>query len=379
MAIPDSWDLRPGRLVGGPALSSLRHVTSGAAYGRARARILEACAADDAERSVRRAILDALAGAVGFDAYAWVVTDPVTEVGAAPLAEVPCLAELPSLVRLKYLEPLNRWTRLSDRATTLVQATEGDLARSVLWRDLLRRFAVTDVASAVQRDRFGCWGFLDLWRTGRGPNFSEADVTFLRELAGPVTAALRSGQARTFTSHDPAPRLPPGPVVLLLSNGLEVRAQTAQTRRYLRLLVPPDPETAPVPAGAYNVGGALLAAEGGVDSHPPVARVHLAAGTWLTLRAARLDAATDPASDIAVSIERATPGERLTVFGRAAGLTGRETELLGHLVAGADTRDTAGRMFVSEYTVQDHLKSVFAKTGTHSRRTLIARVLGPQP
>jgi DNA-binding CsgD family transcriptional regulator len=33
-------------------------------------------------------------------------------------------------------------------------------------------------------------------------------------------------------------------------------------------------------------------------------------------------------------------------------------------------------MFVSENTVQDHLESIFAKTGTHNRRTLLARALG---
>ena len=33
-------------------------------------------------------------------------------------------------------------------------------------------------------------------------------------------------------------------------------------------------------------------------------------------------------------------------------------------------------MFVSEYTVQDHLKSIFAKTDARTRRTLLARVLG---
>jgi DNA-binding CsgD family transcriptional regulator len=33
-------------------------------------------------------------------------------------------------------------------------------------------------------------------------------------------------------------------------------------------------------------------------------------------------------------------------------------------------------MFLSEHTVQDHLKSVFAKTAAHNRRTLLARALG---
>jgi len=114
-----------------------------------------------------------------------------------------------------------------------------------------------------------------------------------------------------------------------------------------------------------------------VDNHPPLARVHLASGRWLTLRAARMDTA-QPARerDIAVSIEPAAPGDRVSVFGRACGLTPRETELLHHLVTGAGTRDVAGRMFVSQHTVQDHLKSIFAKTATRNRRTLLARALG---
>jgi DNA-binding CsgD family transcriptional regulator len=33
-------------------------------------------------------------------------------------------------------------------------------------------------------------------------------------------------------------------------------------------------------------------------------------------------------------------------------------------------------MFVSQHTVQDHLKSIFAKTSMHSRRELLSRALG---
>ena len=64
------------------------------------------------------------------------------------------------------------------------------------------------------------------------------------------------------------------------------------------------------------------------------------------------------------------------MFGRASGLSGREQELLGHLAAGSDTREVAALMYLSAYTVQDHLKSVFKKTGTRSRRALLAQALG---
>jgi DNA-binding CsgD family transcriptional regulator len=141
--------------------------------------------------------------------------------------------------------------------------------------------------------------------------------------------------------------------------------------------VPRDDEAPPVPAGAYNVAAQLLAVEAGVDSAPPWARVHLAAGRWLTLRAARLEGDPPPAErDIAVTIEESSPTERMSLFARCAGLSVRETELLGHLATGADTRDVAERMFLSAHTVQDHLKSVFDKTGARSRRALLARALG---
>jgi DNA-binding CsgD family transcriptional regulator len=168
-----------------------------------------------------------------------------------------------------------------------------------------------------------------------------------------------------------------GPVVLVLSPDLEVRAQTPETDEYLRLLVPPDADRQPIPAGAYNVAAQLLSVEAGVDDHPPSARVHLSAGVWLTLRAARIGTASPTAEqDIAVTIEATAPAERMALFARACALSARELELLRHLIIGSDTRRIARRMFLSENTVQDHLKSIFAKTGTSNRRTLLARAVG---
>ncbi|MGI9120088.1 MAG: helix-turn-helix domain-containing protein, partial [Acidimicrobiales bacterium] len=54
------------------------------------------------------------------------------------------------------------------------------------------------------------------------------------------------------------------------------------------------------------------------------------------------------------------------------GLTGREAEVLRHLADGSDTRTVARLMSISELTVQDHLKGVFTKTLTSSRRELLA-------
>lgn len=74
---------------------------------------------------------------------------------------------------------------------------------------------------------------------------------------------------------------------------------------------------------------------------------------------------------------RAAPAaERLAIFGLACGLSEREREILALVAGGGSTRQIANAAFVSEHTVQDHLKAVFAKTATHSRGELVSRVLG---
>jgi DNA-binding CsgD family transcriptional regulator len=347
------------------------------AQSRAIDRIMRICATETPDdRSLRLAILNEIRRAIGFDAFAWLLTDPETEVGCSPLADVPTLPELPELIRLKYLTTVNRWTRMPGPVARLHQTTGGQLERSLVWKSLLSRYGVTDIASAVFRGRQGCWGFLDLWRINAPKPFTESDASFLSSIARAVTEALQRSQADTFQLTARVD-LRGGPAVLILSPELEVRAQTAETDEYLRLLIPPDQERQPIPAAAYNVGAQLLATEAGIDQHPPRARVHLSDGVWLTLRAARLGVPEGAgSSDIAVTIENSSPTERLDLFSRAFALSPREAELLGHLVLGADTHLTAQKMFVSENTVQDHLKSIFAKTSTSNRRTLIARAVG---
>jgi DNA-binding CsgD family transcriptional regulator len=314
---------------------------------------------------------------VPFDAYAWLLTDPETSVGSSPLADVPCLPELPRLIRLKYLTKVNRWTQLGSPVALLTEATKGELSQSLVWRELLHRYDIVDVASLVFRDGYGCWGFLELWRDSMSGQFTSPEKAFLAEVAGPVTNALRGSQARTFDDRTTPDQPSRGPVMLVLSPDLDVLAQTAETEAYLRTLVPPDADRSPIPASAYNVAGQLLATETGIDSHPPMARVHLAGGRWLTLRAARMEDSRPPdARDIAVTLEDSSPAERAALFAAAHGLTNRERELLNHLIRGVDTSELARLMFLSRHTVQDHLKSIFTKTSVHNRRTLVARVLG---
>lgn len=352
-------------------------MASSAGGERSFERIQKICQAAADTRTLRLKLLEEIRRVVPFDAYAWLLTDPATSVGSSPLADVPCLPELPRLIRLKYLTEVNRWTRLTTSVALLGEATAGVPSRSRVWRELLARYDVTDIASVVFRDPFGCWGFLDLWRGAALRRFTAADEAYLGGIARAVTTALRRAQGGTFVAAATEKGQPRGPVVLLLSSDLEVLAQTPETQDYLRVLVPPDDDRSPIPANAYNVAAQLLAVEAGVDANPPSARVHLAGGRWLTLRAARIGH-RQPAhdADIAVTIENSSHSDRADLFARAHCLSGRESELLGHLVTGSDTRDLARLMFLSEHTVQDHLKSIFTKASVRNRRTLLSHALG---
>ncbi|PVG82155.1 LuxR family transcriptional regulator [Nocardioides gansuensis] len=295
---------------------------------------------------------------VPYDAFAWPLTDPETSVGTDPLADVPSLSELPTLIRLKYQAP-HRWTSLNG-----VQTLAG--AGPSPWRELLAGHGIRDVASLAFTDRFGCWAFLDLWRERE---FSAEEVALLAAVRPALTRALRDCMAHGLRVA-PAPWAEAGPAVLLLSPALDVREQTEQGELLLRQLLPTEADRAPVPAGAYNVAAQLEAVETGVDSHPAVARSLLPDGRLARFRAARLGG---PEGDIAVTIEPAPPADRLALFGVAHGLTPRERQVLACLADGDDTRGVAARLSMSEHTVGGHLKAITAKTGLRSRRTLLAR------
>ena len=381
-AIPRFWGLSPtGRVGECPSISTVhvstpayaRVVANSWTQSRARERIERLCAAPSDTRTLRLQVLEELRRAVGYDAYVWLLTDPSSTVGCAPIADVPAVQELPLLIRFKYLTAVNRWTALaaqSVKAASLHQTTAGELSRSLVWKEVLASHGIRDIASSVFADRHGCWSFLDLWRSEGSDTFAEDEIAFLAELAPVLTRALRERQSTTFVATAEPRRRSGGPVVLLLGDDLSVRSQTEATKEWLRVLLPPAPDQPTIPAGVYNVAAQLLAAEQGIDSHEAFARVHLSDGFWLTLRAARID------TNIAVTLEESSPVERLEVFARAHGLSERERELLSLLAHGSDTRQIAERMFLSEHTVQDHLKSVFAKTADHNRRTLVARILG---
>ncbi|MET0999591.1 MAG: helix-turn-helix transcriptional regulator [Marmoricola sp.] len=334
-------------------------------------------------KRLREEIVAEVRRVVPFDGYLFMLTDPVTRVGSSPLADVPMLPwpQLPALIRARYLTTLNRWPELLDAripSASLVATTGGELALSLLWREVQRELGVTDLAVAPFGDRYGSWGMLELWRTDG--SFGRDELRYLGALAPYVVPGLRSSLARTFVD-EPEQLLPVGPAVVVLDPDLQVRTQTPGAAAALLQLNPPDEPMTPIPAAAYNVAAALVATEEGVPVGEPWSRVHLGGSRWVTVKADRMAAgaagtADGVGRDIAVSIEPSTPTERTDLFARVHGLSTRETEVLTLLGTGLSSHEVADRLVLSEHTVNDHVKAVLEKAGARTRQVLLSRALG---
>ena len=81
-------------------------------------------------------------------------------------------------------------------------------------------------------------------------------------------------------------------------------------------------------------------------------------------------------SQVAISIEPSSAGERMDLFARAHGLSARETEILELLVVGLESKHIAARLVLSEHTVNDHVKALLAKAQVRTRAVLVSRALG---
>jgi DNA-binding CsgD family transcriptional regulator len=313
--------------------------------------------------------------AIGFERWCTLVLDPDSLVIGQGIGHNDWAAELPRLNLLTAgREDVNSpgvLARSRDPVGVLSAATGGELVRSTRWRDVLGPYGVGDELLCVATDELGAWGDVVLYRDSDDPPFDAEDARLMRRASGLLARGLRR-QAIVPREGD-AGRATLGAGVLLLDAALKPSGWTGAAREWFAALSPPGaPLSDGVPPFVWNVVGRLLALERGEDPGLPAAmRARTTDGRWAVIEAARLEG---PRTGIAVSIRPAGVEDVLGLLSRASGLTPRERELVALLVEGLDTRELAGRLFISRHTVQDHLKSVFEKVGVHSRRELVSGV-----
>lgn len=217
------------------------------------------------------------------------------------------------------------------------------------------------------------WGGVAMFRADRANPYSEEDVEFVASLSGSFARGLRVGiKARLAVDSDPpSPTVRPA-VMVFDADG---RLQQASVGADARLA---DLRSVPEPAMSEAIIASLVAAAwryaAGDTDVLPAARLRLQSGRWVVLHASPLMGADGATRYVALTIEEARPPEILPLIAAAFDLTPRECDVTRLVLQGIDTREIAAELHVSRYTVQDHLKSIFNKTGVGSRRELVARI-----
>jgi DNA-binding CsgD family transcriptional regulator/GAF domain-containing protein len=323
-----------------------------------------------------RTVTRILGRAVPFDGICLLTIDPATLLPTGEIAEggLPAAAMI-RLTEIELREPdFNKFTDLArahQPAASLVGATAGDLDRSLRQRELRRPSGFADELRAVlSGPTTGTWGALTLLREAKRPHFTPSEVRFVASLAG----ALADGLRRAALLGDAAADGDDDTGLLVLAADDTVEMANAAAGRWLDELGARDGAGGHLPlAVRAAVSRARAAADdGGPAARLARARIRTPAGRWVVVRGSLLG--DGPGSRVAVLLEAARPAELAPLIADAYGFTERE-RLVTELVAqGFPTSEIAARLHMSAYTVQDHLKSIFEKSGTGSRGDLVARL-----
>lgn len=321
-----------------------------------------------------RAVGDALCDAVPADGTCLMTTDPATMLPTAEYVENGLPApELLRLVDMELCEPdFNKWVELAcadHPAASLSDVTEGELDRSLRQREVRRPGGFADELRVVLTGSTGSWGQLTVFREAKRAYFSPVEVRFVSSLAGPIADGLRRGLLLDAASEEDDEV-----GVLLLDPEDGVREINRAAERWLDDLGTGDRAGALLPLAIPAVArqARALCAPGAGELAAARARTRSRCGQWLIVRASVLG--DGPDASVAVLLEPARRAELAPLMADAYGFTVSERRVTELVAQGLSTRQIADRLRVSSYTVQDHLKSIFTKSGTGSRGDLVARL-----
>jgi DNA-binding CsgD family transcriptional regulator len=343
------------------------------------ASIIAVCNQGYAPERLKTEVLSRLRRVLPVDALWWATSDPATLLFTQAFREGIPDRMIPYFVDNEFGgDDVNRWTELAQQSEgvgTLARATDGNLEASARYRDLFKPLGLGDELRAVLRTGDACWGLMCLHREAGG-TFSAADEQLVRRLAPHLAEGLRAGLLMVSASESSTMDAP-GLVVLDMSG--ELVAVTPAAALWFAELGFDARAGRSVPPEVSTVVALLVRGNGsdraGASSPVPRLRVHTRAGRWVVLHASWLDLARGETGQIAVIIEPATPADVATVIMAAYGLTERERTVTGLVCQGRSTAQIAAELWISPNTVQDHLKSIFDKTGVRSRREVMAAIL----
>ncbi|GLZ28754.1 helix-turn-helix transcriptional regulator [Lentzea sp. NBRC 105346] len=322
--------------------------------------------------SFATAVDDALRRVIPFDGSCWHSVDPGTVLLTGSVnRNVGCsgfwLAEHEFVI-----EDVNKWAFLAQSgrfagATSI--ATHGDLMRSARNRSH-SEYGIGDElrgSFVVDGNYWAAAGFL---READRPWYTEDEVRLLASLSRHIAAGAR----RALVSATVADLVPSndGPGVIVFDEHGQAESLTPAASHWIDQLVEHPPP--PTPAESRIVQAVAARARAGGDPLRLAARTRAQThtGGWLLLYGSVLSGS--PPGRTVVVIQPAPAGEVAPLVALAYGLSVRECAVTRLCIEGRSTKEMAQQLSVSAYTVQDHLKSIFDKTGVRSRGELVGQV-----
>jgi DNA-binding CsgD family transcriptional regulator len=312
---------------------------------------------------------------VPFDGACWHTLDPGSAlITQHRLQDLP--DRFPILANNEYaVDDVNKFDQLARakrKAATMSEATAGRPERSPRFRELLTPAGLgPELRSAFVADRT-TWGALILVRRAGQPEFEDHDVELLASASALFARAVRRGLIAE--ACESAADLPEAPGVIELDESGDLIRASSSAEPLLAELSGSTVEAGVRSASVHAVASATrtaLAATGAAGSSAlPSSAVKTPAGTWLVLHGGLLGAPRS--GQVAVFIQRAHPTLVAPLLLKAYGLTPREQEVAQLTLRGATTTQAAQRLTISPHTVNDHLKSIFEKTGARTRGELSA-------
>jgi DNA-binding CsgD family transcriptional regulator len=310
--------------------------------------------------------------AVPFDGACWHTLDPGSDlITQHRLQDLP--DRFPVLANNEYaVKDVNKFKQLArarHKAATLAQATHGHPERSARFRELLTAAGLgPELRSAFVADGT-TWGALILVRQAGAPEFQTHEVDLLADLSALFARAVRRGLIAEASSAEGEATDAPG-VIELDGSGDLVRASSS-AEPLLAELSGTTTEAGLQAPSIHAVASATRRAIGAEGARAlPSAAVKTPAGTWLVLHGGLLGDLRSGA--VAIFIQRAHPTLVAPLMLKAYGLTPREQDVAQLALRGATTAQAAQRLAISPYTVGDHMKSIFEKTGARTRGELSA-------
>ena len=255
--------------------------------------------------------------------------------------------------------------------STLHEATGGDPSQSPRWHVNIAYGGDQEMIAALRTQAGHVWGALGLYRETGQPLFDDQELRFIQEIA----PYLAEGARRALLVGEATdPEGPNAPGLVVLSSQWEVESATPGVEHWLSDLPDGDWRAGKLPSAVLSVAGRA----GRTAEHPDepgeiaVARVLSRSGMWVVLHGISL--ISGGSRRVAVIVEPAHPARISPLLMSAYGLTEREQDVTRLVLQGNSTVQIAERLVVSAHTVQQHLKSVFDKTGVRSRRDLVGKV-----